>query len=114
MTRRNLFRTCFVVAIVEIGLLHALAPPRWSPPGQRYFVSAWTGYDESGAREKFLREHPNEKPLNWAIGKVAMEFYKSRPMGKFVLHQNDCSDFVECIIDEALGVQARFKRGSDV
>jgi hypothetical protein len=114
MTRRNLFLTCFVVAVVEIGVMHALAPSRPSSPSPRYFVSAWTGNYESWAREKFLREHPQEKPLNWAIGKVAMEFHKSQPMGKFVLHQNDCSDFVECAIDEALGVKARFNRGSDV
>jgi len=68
---------------------------------------------ETWAREKFLVEHPHEKPLNWAIGAVAERFYRNQPMGRFVLHENDCSDFVECVIDEALGAKARFKRGSD-
>lgn len=69
--------------------------------------------DENSARAEFQIKHPNEKPLNWAIGQVAMRFHRTRPMGRFVLHENDCSDFVECVIDEALGAHARFKRGSD-
>jgi hypothetical protein len=81
--------------------------------GRRAVPVRWVDY-ETWAREKFLREHPNEKPLNWAIGEVAMRFYRNKPMGKFVLHKNDCSDFVECVIDEALGAKARFKRGSNV
>lgn len=73
---------------------------------------------EAYARARFLREHPNEKPLHWAIGAAAARFYKTRPMGKFVLSLeagkwgNDCSDFVNCAVDEGLGVGARFKRGS--
>jgi len=41
-----------------------------------------------------------------------VRFYQTRPMGRFQLNVNDCSDFVECIIDEALGAGARFERGS--
>ncbi len=73
---------------------------------------------ESYARERFIREHPGEKPLDWAIGAAAERFYKAKPMGKFVLSLevgkwgNDCSDFVNCAIDEGVGVKARFKRGS--
>ena len=67
---------------------------------------------ETWARKKFQAENPNEKPLNWAIAEVAERFHGNEPMGRFVLHENDCSDFVECVIDEALGAQARFKRGS--
>ncbi len=71
---------------------------------------------EDWARREFYRRHPGEKPLNWAIGAAAVEFHKTRPMGRFVLclepneWGNDCSDFVQCAIDEGLGVQARFNR----
>ncbi|PIW13935.1 MAG: hypothetical protein COW34_08115 [Armatimonadetes bacterium CG17_big_fil_post_rev_8_21_14_2_50_66_6] len=71
-----------------------------------------TDYDR-WARNDFERRHPGEKPLNWRIAEVARRFHRQEPMGRFVLHQNDCSDFVACAVDEALGVQARFRRGSD-
>ena len=70
------------------------------------------------ARARFLREHPGEQPLSRAIGAAAVRFHRARPMGKFRLSLqpgvwgNDCSDFVECAVDEGLGVRARFKRGS--
>jgi hypothetical protein len=73
---------------------------------------------ERHAREQFLRQHPGERPLNWAIGEAAVRFHRARPMGKFVLSLqpgkwgNDCSDFVDCAVDEGLGVKARFRRGS--
>lgn len=73
---------------------------------------------EAYARAEFAREHPGEKPLDWAIGAAAERFHKAQPMGKFVLSLesgkwgNDCSDFVNCAIDEGVGVKARFKRGS--
>ncbi len=67
---------------------------------------------ESQARQQFYREHPSEKPLNWKLAEKAIEFNRTRPMPKFVLHENDCSDFTDCIVDEALGYGARFKRGS--
>lgn len=73
---------------------------------------------EAAARERFLREHPGEKPLNHQLGQAAVALYKAKPMGKFVLcvgypdNGNDCSDFVACAIDEGLGVKARFKRHS--
>lgn len=68
---------------------------------------------ERRARALFEQRHPGEKPLNWHIAEVAERFHRERPMGRFVLHENDCSDFVGCIVDEALGPGARFNRGSD-
>jgi hypothetical protein len=74
---------------------------------------------EAWARAEFERRHPGEKPLNWAIGQAAVEIYRQRPMGKFVLGVtpgvwgNDCSDFVACAVDEGLGVGARFRRRSN-
>ncbi|MGI5820343.1 MAG: hypothetical protein ACOX9R_19825 [Armatimonadota bacterium] len=67
---------------------------------------------ERHARTVFEQRHPGEKPLNWRIAETAERFYRERPMGRFVLHENDCSDFVGCVIDEALGPGARFNRGS--
>jgi len=67
---------------------------------------------EAMARRHFFRHHPGEKPLNWRLAEKAVEFHHTQPMGKFILQQNDCSDFVDCITDDALGYTARFKRGS--
>jgi len=53
------------------------------------------------------------EPLNWKIARVARKFYELQPMGRFVLDRNDCSDFVNCVVDEALGAGARFNRRSD-
>ena len=68
---------------------------------------------EKWARAEFQRNHPGEKPLNWRLAEVAKQFHEEQPMGRFVLHKNDCSDFVACIVDEALGATARFNRDSD-
>ncbi len=68
---------------------------------------------ERWAREQFFANHPDEKPLNWAIARAAEEFRLSKPMGDFVLQENDCSDFVGCVVDRALGAGARFERESD-
>lgn len=74
---------------------------------------------EQRAKARFLREHPGQQPRNVAIGRAAMALHAARPMGKFVLglgaddKGNDCSDFVNCAIDEGLGFKARFKRRSD-
>ncbi|MEA3402273.1 MAG: hypothetical protein U9R79_13640 [Armatimonadota bacterium] len=68
---------------------------------------------ERWARQRFERRYPGEKPLNWRIAEVALEMYESEPMGRFVLQENDCSDFVGCVIDEALGAGARFRREGD-
>ncbi len=68
---------------------------------------------EQWAREQFLANHPDEKPLNWDIARTAEEFRQSKPMGRFVLHENDCSDFVGCVVDHALGAGARFERDSE-
>lgn len=68
---------------------------------------------ERWAREQFLKHYPDEKPLNWAIARTAVAFHNREPMGKFVLHENDCSDFTGCIVDHALGAGARFERKSE-
>lgn len=70
-------------------------------------------------RSRFERQHPGERPLNWAIAEAAAAFCDSQPMGRFQLAVklgqwgNDCSDFVACAIDEGLGAKARFHRNSD-
>lgn len=115
MSSRGLFWICLI--LLALGVLLWQAPPDQAPrpparPLRHYRPPTPWAVDEAWARRKFQAEHPNEKPLNWAIGQVAVRFYRTRPMGRFILHENDCSDFVECVIDEALGVQARFKRGS--
>lgn len=68
---------------------------------------------EAWARERFAARFPGERPLNWRIAEAADRLYADRPMGRFILHENDCSDFVGCVIDEALGPGARFTRDSD-
>ncbi len=62
------------------------------------------------ARRIFEQRYPDQKPLNWRIAEVAERLYHEEPMGRFVLHENDCSDFVGCVVDEALGPGARFNR----
>ncbi|MBM3475770.1 MAG: hypothetical protein FJX75_21090 [Armatimonadetes bacterium] len=68
---------------------------------------------EEWARQEFARRYPNERPLNWAIAEKAEEFRRTEPMGAFVLGRNDCSDFTDAVLDDALGAQARFRRNSD-
>jgi len=79
-----------------------------TPPGAALSAREY----EQWARGEFRKRHPGEKPLNWRIAAKAVEFYHRRPMGRFVLDRNDCSDFVDAIMDEALGAQARFRRHS--
>lgn len=73
---------------------------------------------EQRAKAHFLREHPGEQPLNHEIGQAALRLYRERPMGRFVLgigwddKGNDCSDFVNCVVDEGVGVGGRLERGS--
>jgi hypothetical protein len=86
------------------GLSREMAPP--APPKQE---APELPYEE-WARREFEKRHPGEKPLNWRIAAKAEEFRETRPMGRFVLDQNDCSDFVDAITDDALGAQARFRR----
>ncbi len=86
--------------------------PHIMPEGLRTRVMSETEY-EQWARRQFYQRFPGEKPLNWRIAEVAMAYYEEQPMGKFVLHENDCSDFVDCIADDALGPGARFRRDSD-
>ncbi len=68
---------------------------------------------ERWAREQFYKKFPDKKPLNWHVANRARRYYETKSMGKFVLHHNDCSDFVNCIVDDALGPGARFRRNSD-
>lgn len=68
---------------------------------------------EAQCRATFVKEHSGAQPVNWLIGKAAERYYKERPQGKYVLHKNDCSDFVECLVDDALGAKARFRRDSN-
>ena len=68
---------------------------------------------ESHCRQVFQRDHPGEKPINWRIARSAERFHHEQPMGKFVLHKNDCSDFVEALVDDALGAKARLDRDSN-
>jgi hypothetical protein len=68
---------------------------------------------EEWASQEFARRHPNEKPLNWAIARQAEEFRRAEAMGTFVLNRNDCSDFTDAVLDDALGAKACFRRNSD-
>jgi len=67
---------------------------------------------EQWARTRFYGKFPGEKPLNWLIADMTVCYYKEQPMGKFVLEKNDCSDFVDCLVDDAMGPGARFRRDS--
>lgn len=99
------------VAVAAGAVLWRLLP--WRPPFPALgFLERRHAAYEARARQQFYRERPGEKPLNWKIAARADEFQRAEPMGKFVLHQNDCSDFVDAVIDDALGAQARFRRDS--
>lgn len=104
-----------VVGVACLARLSALGPD--APARERWWPRAPDC--EQWARAQFMRRHPRERPLNWAIAEAAMRFHETKPMGRFVLGLtpgewgNDCSDFVECAIDEGLGVGARFSRNSD-
>ena len=97
-----------VAAGLALGVGWYVASGRWTPSAS---LPVFTD-PEVAARRAFYRDHPGEKPLNWAIGRTAERFHRQRPMGRFRLHANDCSDYVDCIIDEALGAKARFRRDS--
>jgi hypothetical protein len=105
-----------VISLVGGALLLARRSARVGPV---IYAPAAMAEREAKARARFLREHPGEQPLNVAIARAAVEFYKTRPMGKFILGigpddiGNDCSDFAKSAVDEGLGLRARFKRGSD-
>lgn len=70
---------------------------------------------ESWARAEFERRYPGEKPVNWAVAEAAEAIWRAESMGPFVLGLgepgNDCSDFVDCAIDQGLGVGSRISRG---
>ena len=98
-----------LVALLALGVTWYVVAGRWAP-GARLPTSIDPDVE---ARRDFYRNHPGEHPLNWQIGRKAQEFHRLRPMGGFRLHRNDCSDYVDCIVDDALGAKARFRRGSD-
>jgi len=85
--------------------------PHFVTGGLRPRVMSETEY-ERWARTRFYERFPGEKPLNWRIARTAGQYYRERPMGKFVLGKNDCSDFVDCLVDDAVGPGARFRRDS--
>jgi len=76
-----------------------------APPGPKIPYEQW-------ARQEFERNHPGGKPLNWKIAETAEAYVQAQPMGKFVLYSNDCSDFADSVLDDALGLRARFRRNS--
>lgn len=82
-------------------------------PGATSVARRFRARTEAELRRDFYREHPGEKPLNWLLAEKADAMHAAEPMGKFVLHKNDCSDYMEAVVDDALGAQARHKRGSD-
>jgi len=99
------------VAVATAAVVWHVLP--WRPPFPTLgFLERGHAAYEARARQRFYREHPGEKPLNWKIAAKADEFHQSQPMGKFVLHKNDCSDFVDAVVDDALGAKARFRRDS--
>ncbi len=113
--RRMAIAAVALAALVWVAIA-LLTEQRGSAP----WPAALTGHVsyEAWARAQFERRHPGEKPLNWAVAQAAVRFHRERPMGRFVLgltpgkYGNDCSDFVDCAVDEGLGVKARFRRGS--
>jgi len=110
-----------LVALGIIGgamLLAALGLAGWRWLGPEVLRSRLVGRFaaaeyERWARARCERRFPGDKPLNWRIAETAERFRDAEPMGRFVLHDNDCSDFVGCIIDEALGPGARFNRAEE-
>lgn len=116
-SRRRILIAAAVVALAVVlavaAIIYAGEYPVCNVPGVLAARQTILGDDEEAARRHFYENHPNEKPLNWTIARTAVEYHERRPMGKFTLHQNDCSDFTDCIVDEALGYKAREARGSD-
>jgi len=115
MRRRRLL----IAALSVLALALVAAFLLWGRPGAAPIPPVVTNEAyEAWARACFERDHPGGKPLNWAIARAAVEFHSTRPMERFVLSVdgrswgNDCSDFVDCAVDEGLGVSARFRRGA--
>ncbi len=104
MNRRSILSLVLgvVVGLCVLGLIGLIVGARMSDADY-----------ERWAREQFLTRHPEGKPLNWAIAEAAEKYRCDKPMGRFVLHENDCSDFVGCAVDHGLGAGARFERDSD-
>lgn len=114
-TARTRYLFIVVAACLLSGALIGVAivgTPTMAPVRSRLLFVSFEEY-ERRARSQFYREHPGEKPLNWAIARTACRMSESRCMGPFSLHENDCSDFVNCVVDEALGYGPRFERDGD-
>jgi hypothetical protein len=100
------------------ALVIAASTPYWARLPRRSHPLLGKRAYEKWAQEQFAVSHPGEKPMNWAIGAAAIELHRTQPMGKFVLSVtpglwgNDCSDFVDCAVDEGLGFGTRLKRGA--
>ncbi|MCC7492835.1 MAG: hypothetical protein IT204_10825 [Fimbriimonadaceae bacterium] len=111
-------RRWWVLGGCWVGLAVVTAACRPDPRGEGAAAPAQSRWrlTEAAARAAWRRDHPGEQLLNDAIGRAAVRLSRERPMGRFVLGLttpgNDCSDFVACCIDDGLGVQARFRRGS--
>ena len=116
-SRRRVFIAVGMLALAAVlavaAIIYAGEHPVCNAPGVLAARRTVLGDDEASARRYFYENHPDEKPLNWRIAQTAVEYYERRPMGKFTLHQNDCSDFTDSIVDEALGYGARDSRNSD-
>lgn len=114
--RRRRWLSLLPFALAAVGMLAWL--PRLMPVQALFLREEYPRSLEQAAREHFRREHPGERPYNERIARAAAAFRDARPMGPFILgvnpsdEGNDCSDFVNCAIDEGLGAKARFKRHS--
>ncbi len=116
-SRRRIFVAVGTLAAAVVAavaaIIYAGEYPVFNVPGVLAARQTILGDDEESARRHFYENHPDEKPLNWRIAQKAVEYHERRPMGKFVLHKNDCSDFTDSIVDEALGYGARDGRASE-
>jgi len=113
MKLRTFLLVIALVLAAAAAALYFLWPPNLPRPGATSVARSYRGRTEAELRQDFYRKHPGEKPLNWPIAEKADAMHEAEPMGKFVLHKNDCSDYMEAVVDDALGAQARFKRDSD-
>jgi len=113
MRLKTLLLSIVVGLVIGLAIVYAFRPPGLALPRPPDAVQRLFSPSEKQLRAAFYKDHAGGKPLNWAIAEMADEMHESKPMGKFVLHENDCSDFMEAVVDEGLGATARFKRESD-
>ncbi|HEY3396437.1 MAG TPA: hypothetical protein VGM19_02160 [Armatimonadota bacterium] len=114
--RRILAVLAGALALAGVAALAAHLLPPSSLPRAYLPPAPGSARYEAWAAAQFAQRHPGEQPLNWRLARTAERFYRQQPMGKFVLSVtpgqwgNDCSDFVDCVVDEALGAGARCLR----